>query len=109
MDIQLPDAIGAYFAKDKLRDPDAIAACFTPDAVVKDEGHTYVGRDAIRRWKAQSSTRYTYTVEPFALEEQGGQTIVVSHLEGNFPGSPVDLRYAFRLEDGAVSHLEITL
>jgi len=28
-------------------------------------------------------------------------------LTGNFPGSPVDLRFVFRLERGKIAHLEI--
>jgi len=34
--------------------------------------------------------------------------VVTSRLSGNFPGSPADLRYFFRLESGRVAFLEIT-
>jgi len=40
MGLNLPEPIAAYFAADKL-DGDAIARCFTKDAIVRDEGHTY--------------------------------------------------------------------
>ena len=102
----LPEPIAAYFAADR-RDSEAIARCFTQDAVVKDEGHTYTGIMAIKQWKAESSTKYTYTSEPFALEQRDGTTIVTSRLTGNFPGSPVDLRFFFRLERGKIAFLEI--
>jgi len=95
------------FAADK-RDIEAIAQCFTKDAVVKDEGHTYTGVMAIKQWKAETSTKYTYTSEPFALEQRDGTTVVTSRLTGNFPGSPVDLRFFFRLERGKIEFLEIT-
>ena len=49
MTIQLPEPITAYFAGDKL-DGDAVARCFTSDAVVKDEGRTYTGVAAIKQW-----------------------------------------------------------
>lgn len=104
--IILPEPIAAYFAADK-RDVEAIARCFTNDAVVKDEGHTHTGIAAIRRWKAETSTKYTYTSEPFALERNDGMTIVTSRLTGDFPGSPVDLRFFFRLERGKIAFLEI--
>ena len=76
----------------------AVSECFTEDAVVKDEGNTYTGREAIHEWKTESSEKYNYTVEPFALEEVEGKTVVTAHVIGNFPGSPVDLRYFFGLE-----------
>ncbi|RIV78615.1 nuclear transport factor 2 family protein [Pelagerythrobacter aerophilus] len=107
MTIELPGAIAAYFSADKQGDTRAISDCFTQDAIVVDEGNTYTGRDAIRQWIANASTQYTYTAEPFALAEEGGRTIVTSHLVGNFPGSPVDLRYFFVLQDDKIAELEI--
>lgn len=107
MSIDLPEVIDAYFKADKKGNAQAISECFTPDAVVVDEGNTYTGRDAIRQWMANASIKYTYTVEPFALTEEAGRTVVTSHLVGNFPGSPVDLRYFFILKDGMIAELEI--
>ena len=107
MSIDLPKVIDAYFKADKKSDAQAISECFTQDAVVVDEGNTYTGRDAIRQWMANASTKFTYTVEPFALAEENGRTVITSHLVGNFPGSPVDLRYFFVLKDGMIAELEI--
>jgi hypothetical protein len=104
--VTLPEPIAAYFAVD-TRDSEAIARCFTQDAVVKDEGHTYAGTMAIKQWKAASADKYTYTSEPFALERRDDMTIVTSRLTGNFPGSPFDLRFFFRLERGKIAFLEI--
>ncbi len=72
-----------------------------------DEGNSYAGRDAIRQWMANASTQYSYTVEPFALSEEGGRAVITSHLVGNFPGSPVDLRYFFVLRGNKIAELEI--
>jgi len=105
--IHLPDVIATYFAADKSGNAETMSECFTPDAIVIDEGNTYTGRDAIRQWMANASTQYTYTVEPFALSEEGGRTVVTSHLVGNFPGSPVDLRYLFVLDGDRIAALEI--
>jgi hypothetical protein len=106
MGLNLPEPVAAYFAADKL-DSEALAQCFTTAAVVKDEGHSYAGRASIRQWKAATSTQYEYTCEPFHAESSDGMTVVTCHLVGNFPGSPVDLRFFFRLERGKVSFLEI--
>lgn len=108
MSIDLPKSINTYFAADR-GDSEAVARCFTDDAVVKDEGHTYSGIAAIKQWKTASSKKYTYTSEPFACVDEGGKTIVTSRLTGNFPGSPVDLRYFFGLEGDKIASLEIKL
>lgn len=105
--LNLPEPIAAYFAAD-LQSADAVARCFTSQAVVKDEGRTHTGGEAIRAWKVAAAAKYRYTAEPFALEQKNQRHIVSSHLVGDFPGSPVDLRYHFRLERGLIAALEIT-
>ena len=102
----LPKPIAAYFAADR-GDGEAVSQCFTDNAVVKDEGHTHKGRAAIKEWKTDASAKYEYTCEPFACEEKDGKTIVTSHLVGSFPGSPVDLRFFFKLEGDKIASLEI--
>jgi hypothetical protein len=107
MTIQLPHPIAAYFEADASREPQAVAACFSVDGLVKDERRTHLGRDAIRSWKAEASSKFTYTVEPFAIDTEGGRTVVRGHVAGDFPGSPVDLRYIFVLDEDCISKLEI--
>jgi ketosteroid isomerase-like protein len=106
MSLNLPEPIAAYFAADR-RDGEAVARCFTKDAVVKDEGRTHAGVAAIRQWKEEASAKYTYTSEPLRLEQTGDVSVVTCHLEGNFPGGQADLRFFFRLERGKISSLEI--
>jgi hypothetical protein len=108
MSLDLPKPVAAYFAADK-GDVEAVARCFAENAIVKDEGHTYDGLAAIKKWKAEASAKYTYTSEPFASEQQDGKTVVTSRLTGNFPGSPVDLRFLFRLDGDKIAALEIVL
>ena len=106
MSLHLPQPIADYFAAD-ARDGEAVAQCFTEDAVVKDEGNAYHGQVAIQQWKTDASQKYRYTTEPLLCEEGNGDTIVTSRLTGDFPGSPVDLRYRFRLDSGKIASLEI--
>ena len=54
MTLDLPTPVANYFCADKS-DSEAVAQCFTENAVVKDEGHTFKGRAAIRQWKARTS------------------------------------------------------
>jgi len=104
--LNLPEPIAAYFAADRL-DAEAIARCFTNDAVVKDEGHTHSGITQIKQWKSETSAKYTYTCRPIHVEVSNGATVVTCHLEGNFPGGKVDLRFFFRLKRGKIANLEI--
>ena len=104
--LNLAKPIAAYFSADK-GDGEAVSQCFTENAVVKDEGHTHKGRAAIKEWKTDASAKYEYTSEPIACQEKDGKTVVTSHLVGNFPGSPVDLRFFFELEGGKIASLEI--
>jgi hypothetical protein len=54
------------------------------------------------------SSKFTYTVEVVDAEPTAADSYVVTaRLEGNFPGSPVDLRFQFGLRDGLIAALEI--
>lgn len=104
--LTLPEPIAAYFDADK-RDGEAVAGCFTNQGVIEDEGQTHSGPAAIKGWKIAASAKYSYTSEPFTVEEKEGRYIVTSRLTGNFPGSPVNLRFSFQLEGGKIASLEI--
>lgn len=106
MNLNLPEPIAAYFDADR-RDAEAVASCFTNDAVVKDEGRTYTGAAAIKAWKTEVDAKFTYTSEPLSVQQQDGRTVVTTRLTGNFPRSPVELRFAFRLDRGRIACLEI--
>lgn len=108
MTLDLPTPVASYFSAD-TSDSEAVAQCFTENAVVKDEGHTFKGRAAIRQWKADASAKYQYTCEPLVCERRDGQAIVTCRLTGNFPGSPVNLRFIFELEGDEIASLDIVL
>ncbi len=105
-DLSLPEPIEAYFAADR-RGGHAVAGCFTNDGKVMDEGKTHTGLAAIEAWKTATTAQFSYITEPFALEKKDRQYIVTSRVTGDFPGSPVDLRYSFTLERGKIAWLEI--
>jgi hypothetical protein len=104
--LDLPEPIAAYFDADK-RDGEAVARCFTKQGMVVDEGQTHSGPAAIKAWKTAASANYSYTTEPLAVEQKDGRYIVTCRLTGNFPGSPVLLRFSFHLERGKIASLEI--
>jgi len=106
MSISLPPPIAAYFAADAA-DGNAVAACFTPEGVVRDEGRTHEGRAAISRWRADVGAKFAYVVAPLAVAQDGDRVVVTGRLTGDFPGSPVELTYAFTLEGSLIARLEI--
>jgi hypothetical protein len=105
--LNIPEPIVDYFEADERGDAEAVARCFTTRAVVKDEGQSHSGRAAIQKWKTGATAKYSYTSKPLAVEHRDNRYIVTSRLTGNFPGSPINLKYVFRLERGRIVSLEI--
>ena len=103
-----PGAITRYYAAAAAGDLDAVLACFTADAHVRDEGEDYHGIAEIRRWREGVASRFTYTTEITGTQQEGEHEYVVStHLEGDFPGGVVDLAQRFTLRDGLIADLSI--
>lgn len=107
MALNLPRTLEDYFAAANTDDADRVAAFFTADALVHDEGHDIHGREAIRAWAAESRRKYRFRAEVLTAKEGADATLVTAHLTGDFPGAPVDLTYRFKLADGKIAALEI--
>lgn len=108
MPLHLLDPLPRYFAAQNALDADLMTACFAPDAVVHDEGGTYVGSEAIRGWKRDTIAKYRISIEPLDASQQDDKLVVVARVAGNFPGSPANLTYAFRIaHDGLIRTLDI--
>lgn len=107
MPIDLPRPIADYFDAYRDADVQALVRCFTEDAVITDERQTHRGHYAVAAWKADVSAKYRYAVEPVALDVTGEHTVVTGRLTGDFPGSPLDLRYRFVLAGERIAALEI--
>jgi ketosteroid isomerase-like protein len=105
--MQLPSPIATYFDADQRHDGDALAAAFSGDAVVSDEGAEHAGPAAIRAWWRASKAKYRQVAEPLDLAEADGKIIVRARVSGNFPGSPATLTFAFTLVGARIASLEI--
>jgi SnoaL-like domain len=106
---ELPEVITQYHASHDFRDTNSALTTFARDAVVKDEGHEYRGREEIRDWLSRASVEFTYTRTLIEADEIDSNTwVVVNHLEGDFPGGEVDLRYRFVVTDGYIRELDIS-
>ncbi len=105
----LPDSISIYFDARSARDTDAILACFTPTAIVVDEGENLEmnGHQAIREWLEGPIAAYDLTTEVTGSSEKDGGILVTALVSGDFPGSPIEFDYHFRLFGGKIDRLEI--
>jgi hypothetical protein len=56
---------------------------------------------------AGNQKRYQHTIQPLASAKKDGKTIVTARLAGSFPGSPIDVQFAFTVEAGKIVSLEI--
>jgi len=107
MSVDLPTPIAIFIAAENRGDTEALAECFAEHAVVRDEGQTIEGLAAVKQWMAETKRKYQHTIEPLASARKGDQTVVTNRLTGNFPGSPIALRFIFRLEADKIASLEI--
>jgi hypothetical protein len=107
MSVQVPKVIDTYIASENADDMEALAACFTADAIVRDERRAIEGLAAIKEWKVESKRKYQHTVELIDATEKGGKTVVTAKVSGNFSGSPLNLQYVFGLDGGKIASLEI--
>jgi len=107
MALSLPASVSTYFAISNGSDIAQIAGCFTPDAVVADEGRTHQGHAALQSWLREARKKFEYTVEPVSASRDGDRLTVRANVVGNFPGSPVQLDHVFELAGEKIRSLEI--
>jgi hypothetical protein len=104
---KLPPPIEAYFAAANSDDAGRVASYFSNDAIVRDEGRTMRGPNDVQLWAEETRRKYRYHAEVIAVEEVADGMVVTAHLTGDFPGSPIDLRYRFKLVGSKIAALEI--
>ena len=107
MDAKLPRPVAEYFSATSAHDVAAMSAPFAKDAVVKDEGREHRGLEAIREWMRETIRKYDFRVEPIDVSEADGGAVVTGRVSGDFPGSPITLRYRFAFDGQRISRMEI--
>ena len=107
MSLDLPTAIAIHIAAENRGDTDALEQCFAEHAVVRDEGQTIEGLSAIKHWTTETKKKYQHTIEPLKCAQKDDKIVVTNRLTGNFPGSPIDLHFIFRLDGDKIATLEI--
>jgi ketosteroid isomerase-like protein len=109
MSIELPTAIAGYFTAANAHDATAMLHFFTQDAAVIDEKQERRGQAAIRAWEEETYEQYQPHAEPVFVQLSGEEAEVMAVVSGNFPGTPVTLRFAFQLTGDLIGRLEITV
>jgi ketosteroid isomerase-like protein len=100
--------VANYIAAANAQDIEAVVASFSESAVVRDEGQNRQGVAAIRRWAVEVRMKYRPTVESLDVAQVDGRTILTGRVSGDFPGSPIELHYAFTLNGEKIERLEIS-
>ncbi|KAF5993654.1 nuclear transport factor 2 family protein [Streptomyces sp. WAC00263] len=104
----LPEVITRYLNAHRTHDTATAITAFTDQATVIDDGNTHAGTEAIEAWLNRSASEFTYTIHlTHAQQTDATRYITTHHLEGNFPGGTIDLRYQFTLSDGLIERLVI--
>ncbi len=104
----LPPVVARYLEAADRGDIEALAACFSPDGTVVDEGVTYRGPDEIARWREELNSTWEYTSTVTGFRPAGDDRFTVHVLvEGNFPGGRADLTYSFSVRGDELSALTI--
>ncbi len=104
----IPTAIALYVAASNNKDINSFIKAFTNDAVVHDEGKTYIRTDAILAWKEDLQNTFDLKYELHGLSElEDGKIKALIQCEGNFTGSPIVFTNYFVLKDSKIDELEI--
>jgi len=107
MPFHLPAPIAAYVLAENENDPNGLGQSFAIDATVHDEGQTFQGLTAIQHWMALTKEKYQHTVQPLAYVPTPNGGVVTMRLTGNFPGSPIEVKFTFVLEGDKIASLDI--
>ena len=106
MNIELPTVIAAFFHATNTREFGDFLSLFTADAHVNDEANDHHGVE-IAAWIDRATADTKPTAEVTGITRDGEQFVVTAGVSGNFPGSPVQLRYYFALKDDKIATLLI--
>ena len=105
--IKLLPVIKTYVDASNAHDVQLILSCFSENAVVRDEGETLHGREAIEDWVTRTIEKYKFQFKPVTFREDNAEVVVAIEVSGMFDGSPITLDYRFTIEGDKILSLTI--
>jgi hypothetical protein len=107
--IAFPPPIERYFAAKEGEDAEETLACFTEDATVWDNGEDLElkGIAQIREWMTGTVAGYKLSSEVKSGEMRGEEFVAGVVVSGDFPGSPYEFAYRFKLRGDRIAELAI--
>ena len=107
MSISLQSPLADFFKATNARDTEALFALFAPNATVDDEGFQYKGSDSIRGWIAETVERFRFSIDVVDASHAAEQATITGVVTGDFTGSPVQVRYDFKLDQQKIVQLKL--
>ncbi|MCX2493216.1 nuclear transport factor 2 family protein [Pedobacter sp. PF22-3] len=104
--MNLPHIISKLVKAQNDFDSAAYASCFAENAAVFDEGKTHNGKAEIENWIDKANKEYHAIMEPVDYDEK--EDMLSAKTSGNFPGSPIVLKYHFKLSGEYIQSLKVT-
>lgn len=104
--MNLPNIITKLVEAQNNFDSHAYADCFNENAVVFDEGETHKGRKEIESWISKANDKYKAVMKPLEYNEK--ENVLSAEISGNFPGSPITLKYHLEINEDLIHSLKIT-
>ena len=106
--MNLPETIQKLVDAQNRHDSDAFTANFSNEAVVYDEGEIHTGLEQIRQWNEKTGERYNTHMSPLEIiDSKDGDVVVVMNISGTFEGSPIHLKFNFKIDNGLITSLKI--
>lgn len=103
----IPEVVSAYFDADQVNDVDALNQIFSDVATVEDENIQHHGIVEIRTWWLTVKEKYEHFLKALEVSNTDHISTVLTQVSGNFPNSPVTLKFQFTVENGKVVKLRI--
>lgn len=105
--IPLPHHIAAFYHASDIYDDNLLAECFSEDAILMDEGETYLGPQAVSGHILEANRGAKVLTDITHCVEKNGETIVTAIISGDFDGSPIPLDFRFIHKNDKIKKLNI--
>lgn len=105
--MKISEFVDNYFEALNTKQVEKQIAYFSEDASVIDVDETFKGKAVIKKWIIESNEKFEAFSKVIGVKTSGANVNVLTTVSGNFPGSPVDLKYNFVMVDEKIKSLDI--